>query len=99
VLTSDEAAPQLPVVLELKQNYPNPFNEETAFEYYMTKSGLVTLTIFNLLGDQVEMLVRGNEQSGPHRILWNAGNYPSGFYIYRLSTGQEVKTKKCLHLK
>jgi hypothetical protein len=83
----------------LSQNYPNPFNPSTTIQYDLPKSAMVSLTIYNTLGQLVISLV--NEQKGPgsYQIQWNALDVPSGIYFYRLQAGQFVETKKMILLR
>ncbi|MFH0989088.1 MAG: T9SS type A sorting domain-containing protein [bacterium] len=80
-------------------NYPNPFNPSTTIEYNLPSSEYVTLRIFNLIGEQVGMLV--NEQKGPgrHSVRFDTRNLPSGIYIYRMQAGKYIDTKRMLLLK
>lgn len=89
----------LPARFSLDQNYPNPFNPSTTIEFALPHSGLATLKIFNLLGEQVAMLVNEARPAGTYRIGWNAGNLPSGVYLYRLQAGEFTETKKLILLR
>lgn len=89
----------VPVEFTLSQNYPNPFNPSTTIDYEVPSHGLVSLTIFNLLGQRVADLVHGEQTPGRHTIRWNASNLASGVYFYRLTQGQNVMTKKLMLLK
>jgi hypothetical protein len=83
----------------LQQNYPNPFNPGTTIEFVLPTSGKATLKIYNLLGQVVEILVAEKLAVGKHVYNWNATNFPSGMYFYRLESSEFVKTKKMLLLK
>ncbi len=84
----------------LYQNYPNPFNPVTEISYQLNKAGLVKLTVFNMLGQQVEEIVNTRQAAGVHRVQWDAGNeMTSGIYYYRLETDGFKATKKMLLLK
>jgi alpha-amylase len=89
---------------ELSQNYPNPFNPTTVIKYNLPKEGKVTLKIYNLLGQVVRTLVDGEIQVGSHSVIWDSRNdkgqqVSSGIYIYRIQSGNFVKTKKMTLLK
>jgi hypothetical protein len=102
---------------ELAQNYPNPFNPATTIRYSIpegiTRSARVTLRIFNILGQEVAVLVNGEATPGTYEVTWHAGGLPSGIYFYRLSVspmqglptsrngqaGVEIQTRKLLLLK
>ena len=90
---------ELPNSFSLKQNYPNPFNPVTTIEYELLQSGPTQLTVFNLLGESVELLVSEEQSAGVHRIEWDASNYASGIYFYRLQAGDFIQTRKMVLLK
>lgn len=83
----------------LYQNYPNPFNPETTIEFYLPRAELVTLTIFNSIGMEVETLVNEHLSSGTHRVKWNSHNYASGIYFYELRFQNFKKTNKLMLIK
>lgn len=83
----------------LLQNYPNPFNPATTLEFSIIKTGFVTLKIFDLNGREVESLVNENLNSGYYNIQWNAENYPSGIYFYKLETENFSETKRMILVK
>ncbi|MCG6913776.1 T9SS type A sorting domain-containing protein [bacterium BMS3Abin03] len=89
----------LPTALELKQNYPNPFNPSTTISFTLPESGNISLKIFGSLGEEKATLVNGYVEEGIHIFNFNAEDYPSGIYVYRLTAGQNVLTKKMLLLK
>jgi hypothetical protein len=84
----------------LSNAYPNPFNPSTNIEFTIPKSGFVSMKILNLLGQEVEVLVSKRLNSGTYQFTWNASEFASGIYFYRLevSTGF-VQTKKILLVK
>jgi hypothetical protein len=88
-----------PSAISLFQNYPNPFNPSTTIRYELPRSSLVTLRVFNILGQEIATLVDGQKQAGCYEIKWNAGSFPSGVYFYRLQAGDFVQTKKLVILK
>lgn len=95
----------IPNKCELLQNYPNPFNPTTQFGFRIADFGLVRLTVFDALGRDVDVLVNQQLQPGTYEVSWDASNYPSGVYYYRLqasdpSTSLRVtETKKMILLK
>jgi len=82
----------------LSQNYPNPFNPSTKIEYSLEKAGMVTLKVYNLLGNEIATLVNGRQEAGSYTVPFNAGagtqGLSSGVYFYRLEVGSFVSTKK-----
>jgi len=88
-----------PLTYELEQNYPNPFNPETNIKFTLPKAGLVTLTIYNILGKETAVLINKQMSAGNQSIEWNASNYPSGVYFYKLKAGDFIDTKKMVLIK
>lgn len=93
-----------PAPYQLLQNYPNPFNPSTSISFVLKKSGHVTLTVYDLLGQKIKTLVTGSVQSGEHKVNWDGTNdegkrVSSGVYVYRLEAGDSVRSKKMLFLK
>ncbi|MFA5403777.1 MAG: M28 family peptidase [Ignavibacteria bacterium] len=89
----------IPEKFELYQNYPNPFNPTTKIKFQIKDAGLVKLTIYDLLGKEVEILVNENLKAGVYEYGFNSKNLSSGIYFYRLSTGDFVDTKRMVLLK
>ena len=83
----------------LSQNYPNPFNPITNIRYELLKSGLVNLVVFDVLGREIELLVNEKQNAGTYEITFNASQYSSGIYFYRLTTDNFSDTKKMLMIK
>jgi hypothetical protein len=84
---------------DLGNNYPNPFNPTTQIEYSVPNKGLVNLTVYNLLGQEVVTLVNQRMDAGNYRITFNGANMASGIYFYRLTTAGQSATKKMLLVK
>jgi len=84
----------LPDQLLMSQNYPNPFNPSTTIRFDIPGSGEVSLKLFNLLGEEVVMLISGHRDAGTHIVTWDATGHPSGVYFYRLLAGDFVETRK-----
>ena len=95
----DRERVELPTDFVLSQNYPNPFNPETVIEYTLPQFGEVSLGIYNLIGVEVVKLVDGNIPAGNHQVIWDASNFASGIYFYRLQAGDFVQTRKMVLLK
>jgi hypothetical protein len=89
-----------PGVFALSQNYPNPFNPTTTVEFSLPKSGHVTLTIFDIMGREVEILVDQPFAAGNYKVDWDAGGQESGMYFYRIQVGSDfTRTKKLILMK
>lgn len=78
--------------------YPNPFSNSTTFKYQLNQQSNVSLSIFNQLGEHVD-LIEQNQPSGNQQIIWNAENHPSGFYYFVLKAGENVETGKLLMIE
>jgi hypothetical protein len=83
----------------LNQNYPNPFNPSTTIEFSIPNSGLVQLSVYNILGEEVKQLLNEERSAGNHSVQFNSTNLASGIYFYRLQAGSFVVTKKMILLK
>ncbi len=88
-----------PEQFSLEQNYPNPFNPSTRIQYSVAENGPVTLTIYNVMGQQVETLVNKAQSTGTYRVSWNAANMASGIYYYRLQAGNQILTRQMTLIK
>jgi hypothetical protein len=84
---------------ELKQNYPNPFNPSTQISFSLAENGLVTLSVYNLLGQEVKTLISRNMEAGSHSISFDASGLQSGVYLYKLTASGSTLTKKMMFLK
>jgi len=89
----------IPNKVSLEQNFPNPFNPATAFQYNLAESGIIELTITDIIGRKVTTLISGFQRSGNHNLLWtgkdsNGNQVPSGIYFYNLKSGSNIITKK-----
>jgi hypothetical protein len=83
----------------LHQNYPNPFNPLTTFKYSIPKSANVNLTLNDLLGQEILILVNQKQVAGSYQVKFDAGNLSSGIYLYTLEAGDYRKTKRMMLLK
>jgi len=88
-----------PIKYELSKNYPNPFNPATTIRYSLPESGSVKLMVFNLLGEEVEVLVNEMKEAGIHTVNFNASNLNSGLYVYKIETNEFVQSRKMILLK
>lgn len=90
---------EVPKEFSLAQNYPNPFNPSTSIKFSLPKISLVKLTVYDILGNEVETLQNGNMEAGNYIIDFNASNLSSGVYFYKLDAGSFVETKRMLLIK
>ncbi len=92
-------AAELPSEYSLSQNYPNPFNPVTAIKYSIPEAGPVQLKVYDILGREAANLVDGNREAGYYEINFDGSTLASGMYLYRLTAGNFVSTKKMLMIK
>lgn len=90
---------ELPTEYKLHQNFPNPFNPVTNINFDIIKQGVVKITVYDLLGREVETIVNQDMSPGRYRLDFNAANYASGMYLYRIETGDFSDVKKMLIVK
>jgi Secretion system C-terminal sorting domain/BNR repeat-like domain len=83
----------------LSQNYPNPFNPSTTIKYSIKNPGMVSLKVFDVLGNEVASLVNQHQQTGTYEVTFDASLLASGVYYYRMSTESFVQTKKMILIK
>ncbi len=93
-----------PGQFQLSQNYPNPFNPPTAIEYAVPKPAHVTIEIYNILGQKVDVLLDQDQEIGFYRAEWDGKDIygkhlASGTYFYRIKAGDFEQCKKMLMLK
>lgn len=89
----------VPLAFALEQNFPNPFNPTTEIEFSLSSSGQVRLTVYNLLGQEVATLAAGEMKAGTHAVTFDASRLASGVYLYKLTAGNYVSTKKMVLMK
>lgn len=83
----------------LNQNYPNPFNPATNLTFVIGQSSFVSLKVFDILGNEVAVLVYEDKPAGKYEVKWNASAVPGGVYFYQIRAGEFTQTKKMLLLK
>jgi hypothetical protein len=94
-----------PIEFMLEQNYPNPFNPSTIIGYVLQEKSNAKLSLINILGEEVAILVNEEQDKGFHKVDINAANLPSGVYLYKLQAGNPAngtgftETKKLMLLK
>ena len=90
---------KVPVSYKLDQNYPNPFNPSTTINFSIPKESIVSLKIYNILGQEVKTLVSENKAPGNYNVRFNASELSSGVYFYSLRAGNYYQVKKMMLLK
>jgi hypothetical protein len=90
---------ELPKKYSLSQNYPNPFNPNTEINFSIAKTNVVKLVVYNSIGQQVAELLNSELNAGKYGVKFDADNFPSGVYFYRLQSGSFNQTKKMILLK
>ena len=90
----------VPLEYKLYQNYPNPFNPTTNIKYQIANNNSnVSLEVFDVTGREITVLVNQSLKPGSYYVDWDATNYPSGVYFYKLSAGKFSETKKMMLVK
>jgi methionine-rich copper-binding protein CopC len=98
-LSGAPASNGLPTSFELAQNYPNPFNPTTTIGFALPQPSHVRLSVYNILGQQVETLIDQDMPAGNHNVEWEASRYSSGIYFYRLEADGFTDTHKMAFIK
>jgi hypothetical protein len=88
-----------PATFALLQNYPNPFNPITRLKYSVAQPGMVKLTVYDLLGQEVAILVNQHQPAGSYEVMFDASHLASGIYVYRLEAGSFVASKKLVLIR
>ncbi|MBE0651929.1 MAG: T9SS type A sorting domain-containing protein [Bacteroidales bacterium] len=89
----------LPFNYKLEQNFPNPFNPSTKIQYAIGSRQLVTLKIYDILGNEVATLVNEEKLAGEYNVQFDGIGLSSGIYFYQLNAGSFLQTKKMIFLK
>jgi len=90
---------EIPNSYSLSQNYPNPFNPTTKINFALPKQGLVTLKIYDVLGREVRTLVNDVKSAGQYSVDFNASEFSSGVYFYKLESGTFSEIKRMMLIK
>jgi hypothetical protein len=96
VMSADQNLPVQPL---LEQNYPNPFNPQTSFRFFVPAGQIVSVAVYDCLGQETETLFKGHASMGWHTLQWNANGHPSGVYFYVLRTRQSIMSRKLILLQ
>jgi hypothetical protein len=97
--TSSDLSSDLPKTAQLNQNYPNPFNPTTTIQYTLGSSEQVRLSVYDMLGREVAVIVNDLKSAGDHTATWDASKFSSGIYIYSLQTESSRMTRKMTLMK
>ena len=97
--TSVQEIPGSPQTYSLERNFPNPFNPSTKIRFSVPERGLVTLKVFNLLGEEVETLLNSELANGTYEVDFKGTSISSGIYFYTLTANNFISTKKMILLK
>jgi len=89
----------VPTEFALSSNYPNPFNTSTVIEYQLPEASDVKLEVYNLLGNKVATLVKGEQEAGYKSVTWDASEVSSGIYFCKLSAGDFTETRRMVLVK
>ena len=94
----------VPVYFNVFQNFPNPFNPITKLHYSISEKSLVSIAIYDILGNQVKTLINQTQDAGYRSVIWNATNdygkpVSAGIYLYQIQVGEYISTKKMVLLK
>ena len=95
----DQQGAATPGAFQLHQNFPNPFNPTTAIRFSVPNSSVVTLKVFDILGNMVTTLVNEKKSPGSYVAEFDGSHLASGIYLYRLQAGNFSDTKKLLLIK
>jgi hypothetical protein len=98
-ITDVQKLNDIPTVYSLSQNYPNPFNPTTFIQFGIPKEGFVKLSVFNVIGQEIKVLVNENMSAGNYKINFDASKLNSGMYLYRIETKNYTSVKKMLLVK
>ena len=90
---------EIPDSYSLSQNYPNPFNPATKIKFALPSSGFTSLKIYDISGKEISNLLNSNIQAGTYEVLFDASDFSSGAYFYKLESNGYIETKKMFLIK
>ena len=96
---NSEVTVGMPTELTLSEAYPNPFNPSTSVSVYVPADGVVSLSVYNVMGQEVATLHSGNMSAGSHTVTWNASDMTSGMYFVRAESSAGVAVQKVMLMK
>ena len=88
-----------PESFQLNHNYPNPFNPKTTIKYSLPKASQVKISIYNLNGKLIETILNDRKSAGSHYTKWDASDFASGVYFYKIQAGNFTDVKRCILMK
>ena len=98
-VTDVEDEETIPTVFKLEQNYPNPFNPSTKIKFAVPEKSNVLIKVYDILGSEIATLVNEEMDAGWYRKTFDANNYSSGVYLFRMEAGKFISTKKMILLR
>jgi hypothetical protein len=98
-ITSADEQQLLPAEFRMDQNYPNPFNPSTTIRYGVAEQSHVSIRIFNIVGEELAVLVNEEKEAGWYTVNFNPRRFASGVYIYTMNAKNYYSTKKMIFLK
>jgi hypothetical protein len=99
VTSINQISNEVPGEFKLYQNYPNPFNPMTNVKFQIPNAGIVKLIIYDILGREAATFIDENLKPGTYEAEWDASNYPSGVYFYKILAGNYTETRKMVLVK
>jgi hypothetical protein len=97
--TAEDGVNPHPIEYRLEQNYPNPFNPTTSISYQIPEHCLVTIKVYDVLGNEIVTLVNEEKSTGTYEVKFDAVGFPSGIYFYQLKAEKFIDAKKMIMLK
>lgn len=98
-VTAVKTSDAIPSEFQLHQNFPNPFNHETVISFSLPQPENVIIEVYNLIGQRIATIIDRHYDSGVHSVIWNAAGISSGVYLYRMTAGEFVETKRMVLLQ
>jgi len=99
IITGVAIINNIPTEYNLSQNYPNPFNPTTSIQFSIPKESFVKLSVFNVIGQEIQVLVNKNMSAGSYKVNFDASKLNSGMYLYRIETADYTSVRKMLLVK
>ena len=95
----EEISSSMPKAFNLEQNYPNPFNPSTTINYSVPELSFVTIIVYDVLGNEIEILANEEKPAGNYETEFYVTDLPSGIYFYKLQASSFIETKKMVFMK